>query len=76
MTMNYRRKKYQRFAAEDVAEIIDYKNLAVLSGFIAETGKIVPRRITGVSAAAQRRLAEAIKRARFLSLLKFCDQHK
>ena len=55
---------------------IDYKDTATLMKFLTETGKIVPRRITGVSAKQQRQLAHAIKLARFLSLLPYCDSHR
>ncbi|MEM7001215.1 MAG: 30S ribosomal protein S18 [Pseudomonadota bacterium] len=55
---------------------LDYKDLDTLRQFIGETGKIVPSRITGVSARFQRRLAAEIKRARFLALLPYTDQHK
>lgn len=50
---------------------IDYKDIETLSKFITERGKILPRRITGVSAFFQRRLALAIKRARHMALLPF-----
>lgn len=70
-----RRKKFCPFTAKNVQEI-DYKDLAILKNYITETGKIVPSRITGVKARYQRLLAEAIKRARFLALLPYCDQHK
>lgn len=52
-------------------EDIDYKDIETLSKFITERGKILPRRITGVSAFFQRRLATAIKRARYMALLPF-----
>ena len=65
-----RRKKFCRFTAEDVKQI-DYKDLATLKGYITETGKIVPSRITAVCAKKQRELAQAIKRARFLGLLPY-----
>ncbi|NKC00222.1 MAG: 30S ribosomal protein S18 [Pseudomonadales bacterium] len=55
---------------------IDYKDLDTLRQFIGETGKIVPSRITGTSARFQRRLAAEVKRARFLALLPYTDQHK
>lgn len=55
---------------------IDYKDLDALRQFIGETGKIVPSRITGTSARFQRRLATEIKRARYLALLPYTDQHK
>jgi small subunit ribosomal protein S18 len=54
---------------------IDYKKIAELKRYLTESGKIVPRRITGISAAAQRKLTEAIKLARFLSLLPYTDRH-
>ncbi|MDB6081283.1 MAG: rpsR [Chlamydiia bacterium] len=52
-------------------EDVDYKDIETLSKFITERGKILPRRITGVSAFFQRRLAAAIKRARYMALLPF-----
>jgi small subunit ribosomal protein S18 len=70
----FRRKKFCRFTAEGVTEI-DYKDLDMLKGYITETGKIVPSRVTGTNAKYQRQLALAIKRARYLSLLPFSDQH-
>ncbi len=69
-----RRKKFCRFTAEGTA-MIDYKDLATLKNFISETGKIVPSRITGTKSFYQRQLARAIKRARFLALLPYTDQH-
>ncbi len=56
-----RRKKFCRFTAEGV-EQIDYKDLATLKGYITETGKIVPSRITGTKSFYQRQLAVAVKR--------------
>ena len=56
-------------------EQIDYKDLATLKGYITETGKIVPSRITGTRSNYQRQLALAVKRARFLALLPYTDQH-
>lgn len=50
---------------------IDYKDIEALSQFITEHGKIIPRRITGVSAHHQKLLAKAIKRARYMALLPF-----
>lgn len=55
---------------------IDYKDIKLLKNYITETGKIVPGRITGVSAKLQRTIARAIKRARYVALLPYCDQHK
>lgn len=70
----FRRKKFCRFTAEGVEEI-DYKDLDTLKNYITETGKIVPSRVTGTNAKYQRQLAAAIKRARYLSLLPYTDQH-
>ena len=75
MSRQFRRKKYCRYTAEGITEV-DYKDLDILKSFITETGKIVPSRITGTKAKYQRQLATAIKRARFLALLPFSDQHK
>ncbi|NJD07913.1 MAG: 30S ribosomal protein S18 [Methylococcaceae bacterium] len=74
MARQFKRRKFCRFSAEGVKEI-DYKDLDTLREFISETGKIVPSRITGTKAKYQRQLATAIKRARFLALLPFCDSH-
>ena len=74
MSRFFRRRKYCRFTAEGVKEI-DYKDLATLQHYIGETGKIVPSRITGTSAKYQRQLATAIKRARYLALLPYTDNH-
>jgi small subunit ribosomal protein S18 len=74
MARFFRRKKYCRFTAENI-EHIDYKDLELLKAYVTETGKIVPSRITGTSARYQRQLATAVKRARYLSLLPYSDQH-
>ncbi|MBK1673901.1 MULTISPECIES: 30S ribosomal protein S18 [Ectothiorhodospira] len=74
MSRFFRRRKYCRFSAEGV-EFIDYKDLNTLKNYVTETGKIVPSRITGTSARYQRQLATAIKRARFLALLPYSDNH-
>jgi small subunit ribosomal protein S18 len=74
MARFFRRRKYCRFTAEGVKEI-DYKDLGTLKNYISESGKIVPSRITGTSAKYQRQLATAIKRARYLALLPYCDSH-
>ena len=71
----FRRKKFCRFTAEGVKEI-DYKDIGTLKGYVSETGKIVPSRITGTKARYQRQLATAIKRARFLALLPYTDAHE
>ncbi len=66
----FRRRKSCPFSGPD-APAIDYKDVKLLQRFISERGKIVPSRITAVSAAKQRELARAIKRARFLALLPY-----
>ncbi|AEI36366.1 MULTISPECIES: 30S ribosomal protein S18 [Francisella] len=68
------RRKVCRFTVDGVKEI-DYKDVNKLKAYITETGKIVPSRVTGTSAKYQRQLATAIKRARFLALLPYCDRH-
>ena len=75
MARHFRRRKFCRFTAEGVKEI-DYKDLNTLKAYVTETGKIVPSRITGTKAKYQRQLAAAIKRARYLALLPYCDAHK
>jgi small subunit ribosomal protein S18 len=74
MSRYFRRKKFCRFTADEV-EQIDYKDLVTLKNYITETGKIVPSRITGTRSFYQRQLAEAVKRARYLALLPYTDQH-
>jgi len=74
MSKFFRRKKFCRFTADKVVQI-DYKDLGMLKSYITETGKIVPSRITGTKSFYQRQLAVAIKRARFLALLPYTDQH-
>ncbi len=74
MARFFRRRKFCRFTAEGVIEI-DYKDLNTLKSYVTETGKIVPSRITGTKAKYQRQLATAIKRARYLALLPYTDNH-
>jgi small subunit ribosomal protein S18 len=66
----YRRRKSCPFSGPNAPKI-DYKDVRLLSRFLSERGKIVPSRITAVSARRQRELALAIKRARFLALLPY-----
>ena len=66
----FRRRKTCPFSGPN-APVIDHKDVKLLSRFISERGKIVPSRITAVSAKKQRELARAIKRARFLALLPY-----
>ena len=54
----------------------DYKDVNVLKQFISETGKIIPARVTGVTASNQRKLTKYIKIARFLALIPYTDMHK
>lgn len=68
-----RKKKRCPFTAANFKDV-DYKDIETLSKFVTERGKILPRRITGVSAYFQRRLAKAIKRARHMALLPFVAQ--
>jgi small subunit ribosomal protein S18 len=75
MSRFFRRKKYCRFSAEKMLEI-DYKDLEILKGYITETGKIVPSRVTGTRSKYQRQLATAIKRARYIALLPYSDAHE
>ena len=66
----YRRKRVCKFCVEKL-EYIDYKDLKTLQQFIPERGKILPRRISGTCALHQRKLQNAIKRARIAALLPF-----
>jgi small subunit ribosomal protein S18 len=74
MARNIRRKKFSSFG--EGGSDIDYKDVDLLKDYITETGKIVPSRITGTSAKHQRELCVAIKRARMVALLPYCDAHK
>lgn len=74
MAANFRRKKMCYFSANKIKEI-DYKDINLLRKFIMENGKIVPSRITGTKAGYQRKLTRAIKLARYLALLPYCDRH-
>ncbi len=66
----FRRRKVCPFSGANAPKI-DYKDVKLLQRYISERGKIVPSRITAVSAKKQRELARAIKRARFLALLPY-----
>jgi small subunit ribosomal protein S18 len=74
MAAYFRRKKMCYFSANKIKEI-DYKDVNMLRKFIMENGKIVPSRITGTKAGYQRKFTTAIKLARFLALLPYCDRH-
>ena len=69
----FRRKKVCKFCVEKI-EAINYKDVRLLAGFVAESGKIVPRRLTGVCTPHQRRLSKAIKQARNIALLPFAGR--
>jgi small subunit ribosomal protein S18 len=69
----FRRKKVCKFCTEKI-DGIDYKDFRLLAGFVAESGKIVPRRLTGVCTPHQRRLSSAIKQARNIALLPFAGR--
>ena len=70
----FRRKKVCKFCTEKI-DAIPYRDVRLLQGFVAERGKIVPRRLTGVCTRHQRRLTRAIKQARNIALLPFATQH-
>ncbi|MBV8892623.1 MAG: 30S ribosomal protein S18 [Acidobacteria bacterium] len=69
----FRRKKVCKFCIEKI-ESINYKDVRLLAQFVAESGKIVPRRLTGVCTPHQRRLSTAIKQARNIALLPFAGR--
>jgi len=66
----YRRKRVCKFCVEKI-EYIDYKDLKMIQQFVPERGKILPRRISGTCALHQRKLQNAIKRARTIALISF-----
>ena len=69
----FRRKKVCKFCVEKI-DSINYKDVRLLGQFVAESGKIVPRRLTGVCTPHQRRLSTAIKQARNIALLPFAGR--
>ena len=70
----FRRKKVCKFCTEKI-DAIPYRDVRLLQGFVAEKGKIVPRRLTGVCTTHQRRLTRAIKQARNIALLPFAARY-
>jgi small subunit ribosomal protein S18 len=70
----FRRKKVCKFCTEKI-DAIPYRDVRLLQQFVAERGKIVPRRLTGVCTTHQRRLTRAIKQARNIALLPFAMRH-
>jgi small subunit ribosomal protein S18 len=69
-----RRKKYCRFKKSGI-KYVDYKDAEFLKKFLNDQGKVLPRRITGNSLKFQRKVAQAVKRARHLGLLAFVDDN-
>lgn len=69
----FRRKKVCKFCVEKI-DTVNYKDVRLLGQFVAESGKIVPRRLTGVCTPHQRRVADAIKQARNIALLPFASR--
>ena len=70
----FRRKKVCKFCTEKI-DAISYRDVRLLQGFVAERGKIVPRRLTGVCTRHQRRLSQAIKQSRNIALLPFAARY-
>lgn len=70
----FRRKKVCKFCVEKI-DVIQYRDVRLLQQFVAERGKIVPRRLTGVCTTHQRALARAIKQARNIALLPFAARY-
>ncbi|MEE8521204.1 MAG: 30S ribosomal protein S18 [Gemmatimonadota bacterium] len=71
-----RRRRKPCYLCETKVLVVDYKDNALLGRFITERGKIVPSRITGACAPHQRRLRRAIKRARYLALVPYVENHR
>jgi small subunit ribosomal protein S18 len=70
----FRRKKVCKFCTEKI-DAISYRDVRLLQQFVAERGKIVPRRLTGVCTRHQRRLSQAIKQSRNIALLAFATRY-
>jgi small subunit ribosomal protein S18 len=62
--------------SQDAKKNFNYKNTDLLKRFITETGKIIPARVSNISASEQRKLTKAVKIARFLALLPYTDSHR
>jgi small subunit ribosomal protein S18 len=73
MQFERRRRRPGRFADLRIGRV-DYKDERLLRRFITENGKIIPRRISGVSAKTQRKITRAIKRARIMALIPFAEE--
>lgn len=74
MSRNFNRRRFSRLSESDAKEL-DYTNVNALRGFLTETGRILPSRITGISVRVQRRLRRQIEIARFLGLIPYCESH-
>ena len=74
MSKYFKKQRISKSQLEEISDI-DYKDLHLLKDYITETGKILPARITGVSAKVQRKITKAVKTARFLALLPYSDNH-
>jgi small subunit ribosomal protein S18 len=74
MSRYFKKQKFCKFTKEGITEI-DYKDLKLIKEYITETGKILPSRITGTKAKYQRQISTSVKRARFLALIPYCDNH-
>ena len=70
------KKKVKIMSKYKLPKKFDYKDIDILKQFITETGKIIPARVTGVSASNQRKVTKSIKIARFLALLPYTDMHQ
>jgi small subunit ribosomal protein S18 len=70
----FRRKKVCKFCVEKI-DNISYRDVRLLQGFVAERGKITPRRLTGVCTTHQRQLSQAIKQSRNIALLPFAAKY-
>ena len=70
------KKKVKIMSKYELPKEFDYKDIDILKQFITETGKIIPARVTGVSASNQRKVTKSIKIARFLALLPYTDMHQ
>ena len=70
VAVDFQKKKYCRFKQSGI-KYIDYKDAEFLKKFVNEQGKILPRRLTGTSLKYQKKVAQAVKRARHLALLPF-----
>ena len=74
MSRYFKKQKFCKFTKEGISEI-DYKDLDLIREYMTETGKILPSRITGTKAKYQRQISTAVKRARFLALIPYSDNH-